>query len=115
MSITRPPVPQRLREMLKDYPEHVERLQEALNRLLEKRMSGAAPFERAIWLLEGRLETFAHEAQEEMQVAQSGGDVAAIAKAEAKEKLMSQACWKHVWVSDDALWRYFEQQEDEFK
>jgi hypothetical protein len=101
--------------MLKDYPEHVERLQEALNRLLEKRMPSAAPFERAIWLLEGRLETFANEAQEEMQVAQSGGDVELIAKAEAKEKLMSQACWKHVWVSDDALWRYFEQHEAEFK
>jgi hypothetical protein len=101
--------------MLKDYPEHVERLQEALNRLLEKRMPGAPPFERAIWLLEGRLETFTHEAQEEMKVAQSGGDVELIAKAEAKEKLMSQACWKHIWISDDALWSFFEQREDEFK
>jgi hypothetical protein len=36
-SLPSPPVPQRLREMLKDYPEHVERLQEALNRLLEKK------------------------------------------------------------------------------
>ena len=115
MPILPPPVPQKLREMLKEYPEHVERLQEALNRLLEKRMPGAAPFERAIWLLEGRLETFAHEAHEEMQVAQSGGDVEVIAKAEAKEKLMSQACWKHIWISDEALWSYFEQRKDESK
>jgi hypothetical protein len=31
-----PPVPQRLREMLKDYPEHVERIQAYLNDYLSK-------------------------------------------------------------------------------
>ena len=80
-----PPVPQGLREMLKDYPEHIERLQAALNRIMEKKMSGADPFERAIWLLEGRLETFVSEARQELRAAEESGNVDAITRAKSKK------------------------------
>lgn len=80
-----PPVPQALREMLKDYPDHIGRLQEALDRIAEKKMSGADPFERAIWLLEGRLETFISEARADLKIAEESGDVAAIALAKARK------------------------------
>lgn len=80
-----PPVPQGLREMLKDYPGHIDRLQEVLNRILEKKMSGADPFERAIWLLEGRLETFVSEARQELRAAEESGNVDAIMRARSKK------------------------------
>lgn len=86
-----PPVPQKLCEMLKDYPEHIAGLQQTLNRLIEKPMHGTPPFERAIWLLEGRLETFMSEARAELQAAEDSGDAQAIAGAKAKELLMFRA------------------------
>ena len=77
--------------MLKDYPEHIASLQQSLNRLIEKPMYGTPPFERAIWLLEGRLETFIAEAREELQSAEASGDSEAVEKAKAKELLMLRA------------------------
>ncbi|MCU1125268.1 hypothetical protein JAK51_03310 [Stenotrophomonas maltophilia] len=62
MAFASPPVPATLREMLKDYPEHIERLQEVLNRSVERsRKIPFMPFDNAIWALEGRLQTFAIE------------------------------------------------------
>ena len=86
-----PPVPQKLREMLADYPEHIERLQEVLNHLVETSSAGVDPFDRAIWLLEGRLETFISEARKEMKAAKIADDHAGLEKAEAKELLMLNA------------------------
>lgn len=62
-----PPVPNGLREMLRDYPEHIERLQDALNWVVEHPARGTPPFERAIWALEGRIETFISEARDELK------------------------------------------------
>jgi hypothetical protein len=53
-----PPVPQGLREMLKDYPEYIHRLQNDLMRVITKPSKSTPPFEVAIWELEGTLETF---------------------------------------------------------
>ncbi|WP_236621835.1 hypothetical protein [Luteimonas huabeiensis] len=86
-----PPVPQKLRDMLKDYPEHIERLQETLQRIVNKRLPGADPFERAIWLLESRLSTFISEARDELQAAESSGDPEAIKRAKEKELRMLDA------------------------
>jgi hypothetical protein len=94
-----PPVPQGLRDMLKDYPEHIERLQQALNWVIEHPAKGIPPFERAIWVIEGRLETFVSESREELATAIASDDKAGIAQAESKEHLMlgcrmSPAAWK---------------------
>ncbi|WP_122100668.1 hypothetical protein [Solilutibacter pythonis] len=101
-----PPVPRQLREMLKDYPEHVERLQQTLNRIIEKPMRGTPPFERAIWLLEGCLETFVSEVRDELEAAEESGDVEVIARAKSKELLMGRARHQGIYALDD-LSNYF--------
>jgi hypothetical protein len=110
-----PPVPQRLREMLKDYPKHLERLQEVLNHVIQTSSAGVEPFDRAIWVLESRLGTFVSEAREEVQQAESDGEAIAIEQAKAKESLMSRARQKRHWIADDALWSYFQENKDKFE
>lgn len=89
-SLPPPPVPQKLREMLKDYPEHIERLQDVLNQYVQKPFL-LMPFDGAIWSLEGRLETFISETREELQIAEACGDAVATAKADRKLDLMLSA------------------------
>lgn len=79
-----PPVPQKLREMLEDYPEHICRLQEVLDYLVETPSAGVDPFDRAIWLLEGRLETFKNEARKDLKAAEASGNAETIARAKMK-------------------------------
>jgi hypothetical protein len=103
-----PPVPQKLCEMLKDYPEHIERLQEVLNPFSKPKIR-LMPFDEAIWALEGRLETFIHEASEELKAAEATGDVQLIARAEAKERLMFRAASKNGGMRDlNTLILYFD-------
>lgn len=109
-----PPVPQRLREMLVEYPEHIRTLQENLIDAA-KQKSPTPAFERAVWILEDTLSAFISEARKELKGAKTTGDADAIAKAEAKERLMSRASWKHVWLSDNALLEYFQRNKDAFR
>jgi hypothetical protein len=83
-----PPVPQKLREMLKEYPELIERLQESLNKVITDPVKSEPPFEVAIWRLEGALDSFVDEALVELDAARASGDAAAIGKADAKRRLM---------------------------
>lgn len=83
--------PKKLREMLKDYPGHIERLQEQLNRVAEEPRSASSKFEVAIWMLEGQLEEFIREAQDELKVAREDENGGMIAKAGEKESLMFRA------------------------
>ena len=108
-----PPVPQKLRDMLKDYPEHIEGLQQSLNRLLEKPMHGVDPFDRAIWLLEGRLETFISEAGDELKAAEASGDAPAIQKAKDKDFAMGRARLNMGGMSD--LLAYFDTHKEAFE
>ncbi|WP_081770275.1 hypothetical protein [Luteimonas huabeiensis] len=73
------------------YPEHIERLEEALNTVVTKPSAATPPFEVAIWALEGRLDTFRAEAHEELKAAEASGDPAAIEKARQKQLLMGRA------------------------
>lgn len=96
---TSPPVPQGLREMLKEYPEHIDRLQEALNTVIEKPSKVTPPIEVAIWVLESRLETFISEARNELRITEESGDAQAIATGKRKILLMldcrsSPSAWK---------------------
>lgn len=104
---TPPPVPQRLREMLKDYPEHIQELQAALNHVAEKPSTGIPVFEQAIWALEDTLDRFALDAGKETKVAEAGGDPLAVEQATARESLMFRAASKTAWVGDRELSEYF--------
>jgi hypothetical protein len=111
-----PPVPQGLREMLKDYPEYIHRLQNDLMRVITKPSKSTPPFEVAIWELEGTLETFIDEAREELKAAEARGDTEAIARADQKERLMFRAYSKNGGMADlDDLWSYFQAHEELFK
>ncbi len=113
-SLPPPPVPQRLREMLAEYPGHIQILQDDLIEVANKK-SPTPPFERAVWTLEDALIGFVSEAKKELKDAQVTGDAEASAKAEAKEQLMSRAAWKHIWLTDEALWEYFQKSKDALK
>ena len=108
-----PPVPQKLREILGDYQEHIQRLQEVLNPLATRKNS-LMPFDEAIWVVEGRLGTFMSEAREELKATQASGDAQAIARAEEKRSVMGQAGFKGRWIGDDGLWDFFQKNKEAF-
>jgi hypothetical protein len=85
-----PPVPQGLRDMLKDYPEQIQTLQDDLNRYVQKPFH-LMPFDGAIWLLEGALEAFISEAREELKAAEATGNQEAIALKKMKKFTMGSA------------------------
>ncbi|WP_240635263.1 hypothetical protein [Lysobacter enzymogenes] len=86
-----PPVPKGLREMLKDYPEHLQVLQNDLNDVVAKPLRGTPVFEQAIWALEGALETFVSEARDELEAAEASGDAETIQRARAKRQAFGSA------------------------
>jgi hypothetical protein len=101
------PVPQGLREMLRDYPEHIQILQEDLNKVVAKRSPGIDPFDRAIWMLESTLGVFIQEAREELKAAEDSGDKQAISKANGKFQLMFDCRPTVVWKLK-GLMEYFD-------
>lgn len=114
-SLPPPPVPERLREMLKDYPGYIGRLQEVLNSVVEKPSPLTPPFEVAIWVLESRLEAFIREAKTELEVAQASDDMNSIEQVKIKEKLMFRARSSNGGMKGlHDLWDYFEENKDAF-
>lgn len=107
MTTDLPPVPAKLLEKLRDYPDHIERLQEVLNIVAATPPSLIPRLERAIEALQGRLGTFMVEARRELNHAMASGDPSLIAAAEAKAGLMSQIRLKHVWMTDKVFSVYF--------
>ncbi|MGY4890694.1 UNVERIFIED_CONTAM: hypothetical protein EX528_10015 [Xanthomonas axonopodis] len=104
-----PPVPQKLRELLKDYPELIERLQQQLNFAVLRPSKVTPPFEWAIWMLEDELDSFISEAREELERVQASGDANAVKMAEEKERLTRHARSRNRGMSDlDQLWNYIE-------
>ena len=110
--MTMPPVPNGLRDMLKDYPGHIERLQQDLNWMIENPASGVPPFERAIWLIEGCIESFISEARDELDAAEVLGDAEAIAQADRKLDLMF-SCRSSVLFGCENLASYFDNRKHE--
>lgn len=100
-----PPVPQKLREMLKDYPELIQKLQDALNSFTKK-PKPYQPFDEAIWLLQDMLSSFMVEARGELKVAEAAGDAQAIQKAKEKRSVTGYARANMGAMND--LWAYFE-------
>ena len=86
-----PPVPQRLREILKDYPELIQTLQEDLNSVITDPIRGTPPFELAIWRLEDALSAFINEVRRELDAVKADGDPETIEKTEEKLRIMFRA------------------------
>ncbi|MEW6478687.1 MAG: hypothetical protein AB1455_04445 [Pseudomonadota bacterium] len=95
-----PPVPQVLQEALKDYPELIAQLQDAIADLGIRpgmsREQRTDQFEMAIGSLEGGLNHFVGLAAAEVRAAEATGDAALIAKAKEKKMLMSGCCGRRL-------------------
>jgi hypothetical protein len=107
-----PPVPRTVRELLKDYPELIEDLQEGLTRSHYGPL-GALDFESAIWLLKDMLEADWVDARDEASQAKAHGDLKAIDQAEKKEVAINEA--SRTIHADDDLWNYFKTYGKEFQ
>ena len=102
-----PPVPQVLRELLKDYPEHIQRLQDDLVRVASKPDMGVPLFERAVWMMEDALSAFAADAQGKVNTAEAAGDSEAFAQAKKEASLMRRARKSGAWLMDEDFATYF--------
>ena len=108
------PIPPRLPELLKDYPELVDEIRQRLASYLKRPMY-SQPLDGALWALEGKLDTFISRAQEEVDRAEASGDAEAIARAKAKVSLMFSAYSKNDGLKDiNNICDYFEEHEDAF-
>lgn len=112
-----PPIPHRLRELLADYPQHIDRLQESLNSVVDgpRRVKGSPHrvFEVAIWALEGQLDAFIREAQEELEKAKASGLAAHVSRSDAKYSLMLRSRSGNAGMKGlHDLWRFFEEHQE---
>ncbi|MFD0324662.1 hypothetical protein [Lysobacter gummosus] len=119
-TLTPPAVPSELRELLKDYPGHVERLQETLRKFVENPKLRLQPYDDALWALETVLTGFISEATKELQAAKESGDSGQVEKAAAKRELMFLARSNSGngglgGQSLDELWKYFQVHKDAFE
>lgn len=87
----RPPIPQRIRELLSEYPDLLERLQDALDEVVTKPAHSIPPFEVAIWTLQDTLEGFIYSAQGELAVQEGGGDDLLVRQLEKKIDVLFSA------------------------
>ena len=111
-----PPVPQKLQEMLKDYPELIRELQDALDSY-SKKPNTLQPLDGAIWLLEDTLGGFAINARKELKAVEANDDPEAIAHAKAKAYLMGRARSGGAgggMCGLDDLWEYFQTHKEAF-
>lgn len=108
-----PPVPAKLREILKDYPEHIDQLQQVLETVKDRRIESLPAFEDAVWKLEDCLSGFISDASAELSNAEASGDLQAIERAKAKERLMMSARSSNIGLADlSELRAYFVEQEE---
>ena len=102
-----PPVPQGLRDMLKDYPEHIQTLQDDLSETMAKPFGVTPLFEQAVWAIEGAISGFISHARKKLDSANASRDALAIQKAEREISLMRQASFKERWLGEsDGLQAY---------
>ncbi|CAB3679883.1 hypothetical protein DFP87_103864 [Achromobacter marplatensis] len=110
-----PSVPQSLCDMLEDYPDCVERLQDCLNRYVGN-PSYRDLFRGAILALQGTLQTLSAEAGNELAAAKVTDDARMIASASKKQQQLFTAGWFVFEMVDmEDLWAYFRANKDAFK
>jgi len=103
-----PPVPQYLREALKDYPELTQKIQQRLNDALLKPFRGTEPLDEAIGAIEGALDPAYAKANEDLEAIEQAGDAPAIEKARQKMMVLLKARNKSRWIGDEALGSYLQ-------
>jgi hypothetical protein len=118
--LPQPPIPQRLMERLRGYPDHIRHLQEELNHKFEGSRAAKGTtshiFEQVIWTLEGCLDAFIREAKAELGVAEKSGDPNDVAGANAKLQVMLRARSSNGGMKGlDELWQYLERHRDELR
>ncbi len=118
-AIPQPPVPQGIREALKDYPELIQIVQDDLNWRVDSMLRGAhfPPFEEVVWALEATFSKFYSDAKKEVEAAELGGNQQAIERAKAKRYLIGSTRMDAPWNDDGEgnLWDYFHAYKGEFE
>ncbi len=105
-----PPVPSRLREMLKDYPELIEKIQEVLNKVAA---NGLDPrFDWAVTRLKDTMEAFYIDAASALREVEKLGDTEAIALARKKEFTIGRTRSEEPWFMDDEFYSYWQNIQD---
>ncbi|WP_282297716.1 hypothetical protein [Stenotrophomonas sp. PS02289] len=102
-----PPVPRSLRSQLKQYPEHIERLQLALHGVSVARTTRRPRVEMAVWAIDDRLSRFLAEARQELDAAVCSGDPERLARAKETEAVMAAVCRKNAWMGDEVFAAWF--------
>ncbi|WP_369936392.1 hypothetical protein [Xanthomonas tesorieronis] len=101
-----PPVPQKLQEILREYPEKIQKLQDVLNNYC-KNPNPLMPFDGAVWILQDTLGSFISEVRDELKDAKANGDPLVIENAKRKDFAVGSALLNMGGMSD--LHAYFEQ------
>ncbi|MDM0086970.1 MULTISPECIES: hypothetical protein [unclassified Variovorax] len=107
-----PPVPRTVRELLKDYPELIEELQDGLTKSHYGPL-GALNFDSAIWLLKDMLGGDLVDAHEQSDQAKARGDQETVRRAD--EKAMAIAMARLDASGDGDLSSYFKTYEKDFQ
>ncbi len=94
-----PPLPPKLKEMLVDYPEILQQLQDALIDAAQTK-SYTLPLDLALWSLEDIMAHHMGNAGAERQAAEARGDPVEIEAAIAKHRLMARAGSRGVGLND---------------
>ena len=113
-SIPQPPVPQFLRETLKDSPELIEEIQYYMNEIVAKYLERkwSVPFNEVFEMLEDTLSARRFDAYEVLKEAEQTGDSQAIYRAKIKVDAVSSA--RHLWDLED-LREYFQTHKGAFE
>ena len=92
-SIPQPPVPQFLRETLKDYPELIEEIQYYMNEIVAKYLERkwSVPFNEVFEMLEDTLSARRFDAYEALKEAEQTGDSQAIFRSKIKFDALVEA------------------------
>lgn len=108
------PIPARVRELLRDYPDLLARLEERL--VIAREHPTHPPIEGVIWAFEDTLEGFAIDAQGDRRRAEEADDEQAMARADAKFSAAVKAGLKHIGLRDlREVEEYFENYKEIFK
>ncbi len=108
------PIPTRVRELLRDYPDLIVRLEKRLARALERPTH--PPIEGAIWAFEDTLEGFVGDAQQDRRRAEEAGDEHALAQANAKFDAAARAGTRNDGLRDlREVEDYFEHHREAFR
>ena len=108
------PIPPRLLDLLKEYPELIQDIRNTLD-IYMKKPNILQPLDGALWLLEDTLSAFISRARDEVDRAEASGDAEAIVKAKAKVSIMFSAFSKNDGLRDiGGICDYFEEHEEAF-